>query len=477
MTTPPRDPGGHDPDGRDPGGHDPDGRDQDGQDQDARDRDERDPLGLVARSHPLRGRLAQEMRLRRLPSFAAPARLLQIVLVPGEAGLAASSAQIAALRSADAIPHDEDARHATFTLGPLEVVWERHSEFVTYGFLLSGEFDEPFDLTAFAAVRPVIEEMPVAVIRATLVALYPVGGEQACIEVAAASLGEPGLVACDVAGGKARIWSDFRLGHRGLGSLLIVDRGLEGDEPAQLVQRLQELGNYRNMALLGLPVAQHLTPEVTRLEHRLSALTVGVAEPSSPDEPLLEELTFLSAELARLLAETRYRMSATQAYAKIVEERLVSLDVSPLPGRQTLTEFTDRRLMPAVRTCETFSNRLEDLSQRAGRTSSLLRTRIDTALARQNRDLLDSMDRRTQLQLRLQQAVEGLSVVAITYYLVALLDHILRAFPTIDHDFVIAVATPVVIVLVASQLLRFRHKVAERAPDRASPGTKASIPD
>ena len=88
-------------------------------------------------------------------------------------------------------------------------------------------------------------------------------------------------------------------------------------------------------------------------------------------------------------------MSATQAYAKIVEERLVWLDVASLAGHQTLTDFTDRRLMPAVRTCATVSRRLDELSQRAAWTSSLLRTRIDTALARQNRDLLASMNRRT----------------------------------------------------------------------------------
>ena len=54
----------------------------------------------------------------------------------------------------------------------------------------------------------------------------------------------------------------------------------------------------------------------------------------------------------------------------------------------------------------------------------MLRTRIDIALAKQNRDLLDSMDERTQLQLRLQQTVEGLSVVAISYYAVALIGYL-----------------------------------------------------
>ena len=436
-----------------------------------------DPLGLIARSHPLRETLSQEMHLRRLPRFAAPARLLQAVLPLDDAGLAASSAQVSALRGRGAASAPGNARHALFTLGPLHVVWERHAEFVTYGFLLEGAYANAFDLEAFAAARAIIAELPNAVIRATLVALLPTGHEALASNLADAVFGEDGLVSCDLAGGRARIWSDFRLGGEGLGRLLIVDRGMAGDEPAQLVQRLQELGNYRNMALLGLPTAQRLTPELSRLEQRLATLTSLVAEPSSPDEPLLEELTFLSAELARLLAETRYRMSATQAYAAIIAERLASLDVTALPGYQTLAEFTDRRLVPAVRTCETVSHRLEDLSQRAAWTSSLLRTRIDTALARQNRDLLASMDRRTRLQLRLQQAVEGLSVVAVTYYLVALLDHVLRPLPLADHELVVAACTPVVFVLVAGRLIRFRRHMGESSQSRAADGTKSAVPN
>src|SRR3954451_22404432 len=108
------------------------------------------------------------------------------------------------------------------------------------------------------------------------------------------------------------------------------------------------------------------------------------------------------------MAETRYRMSATRAYAQLIIDRLQSLKVSEVRGHPTLVDFTERRLLPAMRTCDSFSQRLEDLSQRVAWTSSLLRTRVDTALAKQNRDLLESMNRRTRFQLRLQQTVEGL---------------------------------------------------------------------
>ena len=184
-----------------------------------------------------------------------------------------------------------------------------------------------------------------------------------------------------------------------------------------------------------------------------------MSERSSEDDQLLDELTFLSAELARLVAETRYRMSATRAYAQLSMDRLAALKVGAVRGYQTLADFTERRLMPAVRTCDSFSARLEDLSQRAAWTSELLRTRIDIALAKQNRDLLTSMDRRTHLQLRLQQAVEGLSVVAISYYLVALVGYLIKAVPGLHHDVAMAAAVPLVLGGVTLALIRLRRRL------------------
>lgn len=89
---------------------------------------------------------------------------------------------------------------------------------------------------------------------------------------------------------------------------------------------------------------------MSRLEQRLAALTAAVSERVSEDETLLGELGFLSAELARLSAETRYRMSASRAYAQLSTDRLAALLVSPVRGFQTLHDFTERRLVPAMRT-------------------------------------------------------------------------------------------------------------------------------
>ena len=412
-------------------------------------------LDLMARSHPLRSGLSSEMHLRTLPRIATPCRLLQVVTIIGENGASACLAHLAILLG-DRGPPPDGARYARLEAGGLELVWERHSEFASYTFLLPGAFADPFDSAAFGHLAPVLAGLPGEIIRATRIALLG-AGDPPPAPALLADVFDEGLVVCEVADGKACIWSDFRLKPDGLGRLLIADRGLAGDEPARLVQRLQELGNYRNMALLGLPLAQRLTPDVTRLEQRLAVLSAQMSRPDAEDHPLLDELSYLSAELARLTAETSYRMSATRAYAQIVADRLASLGVRPFADHQTLGDFTDRRLTPAVRTCASFTGRLDDLSQRAAWASSLLRTRIDTALARQNRDLLSSMDHRTRLQLRLQQTVEGLSIVAISYYLVALIGYVVDAMPGVPHALGRAVAVPPVLLGVAILLSRLRR--------------------
>ncbi len=414
----------------------------------------------MIRSHALRSALSDEMHVRRLPRFAAPCRLMQIVTMLGEgAGVAAREHIDALARTAQLIVPVAD-KYAVMVIGTVTLVWERHTEFATYTLMRAGYFDAWFDPDHFDPyLATIMADMPGEIVRATQIALAAAGDSDPTPADLETWFAAEATVVCDVADGAARILSDFRLHPDGYGRLLVIDRDLAGDEPAQLVLRLQELGNYRNMALLGLPLAQRLTPMVTRLETRLAELTAAVSERTSEDDELLDELTYLSAELARLVAETRYRMSATRAYALLSSDRLASLRIGAVRGYQTLADFTERRLTPAVRTCDSFSARLEDLSQRAAWTSALLRTRIDIALAKQNRDLLTSMDKRTDLQLRLQQTVEGLSVVAISYYLVALVGYMLGAVPGLRHDWAMAAAVPVVLAGVALALLRLKRRL------------------
>ena len=373
----------------------------------------------------MRAALTDEMHIRRFPPLRIPAHVLQIVALHGVEPESAER-HVAAVPGCD--PPRPGTRYHRCTIGEVELVWERHTEFCTYTFFAEGRTDPLFSQALFAGLDQAwLEAIPGDIIRASHVVLIR---EDAGLdeENLASGFAADSLVCCALGGDAARMYSDFRLHADGNGRLLIVDRGLTGIEPGQLLRRLLELGNYRKMALLGLPVAQDGMAQVEGLERRLAQITTAVANAATEPGSLLKELTSLSAEIARLSAQTRYRMSASAAYGELVDERLSALGVEPVRGYLSLADFTERRLHPALRTCASFSSRLSDLAARAEWTSALMRTRVETALTAQNRDLLASMDRRASIQLRLQETVEGLSVVAISYYAVGLLGYGAKPF-------------------------------------------------
>ena len=192
------------------------------------------------------------------------------------------------------------------------------------------------------------------------------------------------------------------------------------------MQRLCEVETYRMMALLALPLARRHGGELSRLGERLRGIIDEMTDCArlEDEQRLLGELTDVSAGIERISAETNYRFSAARAYYALVQRRIQELREERIEGFQTIQEFMDRRLSPAMRTCESTQDRLDTLSRRVARAGQLLRTRVDVTLEAQNRDLLESMNRRAKLQLRLQETVEGLSVAAISYYLVSLVKYL-----------------------------------------------------
>ena len=139
-------------------------------------------------------------------------------------------------------------------------------------------------------------------------------------------------------------------------------------------------------------------------------------------------------------------------------------------GRQTFAEFMTRRFDPAMRTCRSAEERLADLSARAERAANLLRTRVDVANQAQNVEVLRAMDRRAALQLRLQETVEGLSVVAISYYAVNLAEHVFAPVAERAHissGTLLAILTVPVVLVVWYMVRRIRARLGHRAePDR-----------
>jgi len=181
------------------------------------------------------------------------------------------------------------------------------------------------------------------------------------------------------------------------------------------------------MALRGLPVAKALSPMLGQAEADLAEITAHMEQTHIPDQTLLGELISLAARIERATAQHMYRFSATMAYNALVEQRIEHLREAPIPGTQTLGEFLQRRVAPAIATVEASAQRLNGLSQRVERASALLRTRVDIATEAQNQMLLAQLTSGQALQLRLQTTVEGLSIAAISYYVISLVLYLGKA--------------------------------------------------
>ncbi|GHD60009.1 hypothetical protein GCM10017083_45520 [Thalassobaculum fulvum] len=422
--------------------------------------------------HSEREALTLELHDRPFRPMTAPLRVSQLAIATGERGGERDHAQFAALcrRYGKAEPA-AGAKHFTVDLGPFTVKWERHTEFSTYTLLREEPVDQPFDETVFDLVPSdwkdgLYGEVMVALhLTVTVDAEEPVDGNRLSRWFA----GNP-VFGSALAAGSAQLYGDLRTHDDGFERLLLRTSGPEPVLLGQLVQRILELFTYARFAMLSLPIARAASPRLEGIERGLAevAETLAAAGRLESDEALLERLSGLSAELEDVVAASNYRYGASTAYAEIVENRLRDLQPVAAEGYINLVGYLMRRLTPAMRTCLSVAARQEALSRRANRLSSLLRTGIEVRLEAQNRDLLESMNRRSAQALALQRTVEGLSVVAVSYYAIGLVKIVLEGLskagrlgdlsPTVGA----ALALPLVVAAIWLGLRRLTHRVLEK---------------
>ncbi len=381
-------------------------------------------------SHPQRYVLNNEIHARPPEEFAAPTQISFLALLyPVESNGDAFHDLEKLCEMMGSAPPRPDANQFRTILGSMQLKWERHTEFVTYSFSRQGAFDDPFS-------KPIITQVPddwLASIRGQLLVAIHLAIRDNRLRVpdlkdVARDFSENYLVGAEVGGGKAIVLTDFRIHEDGFSRMLIMDTGLGKRQGGRMVQRLVEIETYRMLALLALPVAREAGAMLPNAEHDLAAITSSLSHAHAQDEPaLLDQLTRLAAFVENQISMTSFRFGAARAYYALVTRRISELREERLVGVQTIDEFIERRLAPAMNTCESVFRRLQELSERIARTSDLLRTRVDVEREQQNLALLASMDRRANLQLRLQQTVEGLSIAAITYYAVGLIAYLAKA--------------------------------------------------
>ncbi|GAA4029737.1 DUF3422 domain-containing protein [Actimicrobium antarcticum] len=444
------------------------------------------PIANPSLNHPLRMPLAAEAHSRPFLQLDAPETVTHLALY--DRTIETPDWQLHTLRelcgyfgmAGPAL----DAKYFYHDFGRFRLKWECHTEFATYTFAQSTPDNVPL---AEAFQRVPLMQIPQQwlhglggkIMVAAHVVLEKADGpsDSASAEIRDAFEGLS-LAASTVLQG-AEVWSDFLIQSDGFSRFVIRDVGLRQQQLGRLVQRVLEIETYRMMALLGLPHAQASAPTLNAIEAELALLTATMVdsdgavadalinstaeEQDDGERTLLRSITSLAARNEKISVDNSYRFSASQAYFQLVKARIDELRESRIDGIPTLGEFMERRLAPAMSTCAATARRQEALAERIAHSNDLLRTRVGIVQELQNRKILQSMNARAAQQLRLQQAVEGLSVVAVSYYMVGLCGYGAKAAKAaglpINADVVTGLMVPVVVFVVWMGLRRMHRSM------------------
>ncbi|HRE22199.1 MAG TPA: DUF3422 domain-containing protein [Rhabdaerophilum sp.] len=410
--------------------------------------------------HLARHAILSEAHARPFFRLEAPSRVLALAFLRGDlSGEKLRERLDAFARAHGAAPAPAGARHHRMILKEGLFRWEEHTEFTTYVFMLRGEAAR-FDLSAGELLGSLsLPEQPGPHLVSADISIL--GPEQAD---AALSHVRSGVISIsDLEGGRAQVASDFVPDESGFVRFVLINRDLPDRRLGSLGRDVMEIEVYRNLALLGLPEAQRIGPVIREIEVGLAGLMGDLVHQQSLPEgdALLARLTNMTARVESEIARTKFRFGATRAYGAILNDRLTGFGAPATLDAPTILAFLARRNAPALRTCETMEANLVDLAARLTRASGLLRTRIDVELAKQNNALLSTMSERTHLQLRLQQTVEGLSIAAISYYVVGLVGYLLKAakeakWLPLSIDLAIGISVPLVVLAMAYVVRRIR---------------------
>ncbi|WP_460416939.1 DUF3422 domain-containing protein [Pseudomonas sp. microsymbiont 2] len=359
--------------------------------------------------HSLRTVLHNELHARPSLYFDDPAHVFHFALLGGEADCQAllQRCRLEAL--------DTQATHGITQLDGQPFKWERHAEFFTLTLVVpcaSHDSDwQPLPDVLAEAIAPQAAQ----VINAVQVL---VRGEQ---DLDLARYGFKDPCGSSVGGGDAVVWSDFRLTEDGTNRFLFINRRLNAYRQGRMIRRLLEIETYRMMASLTLDTAKNLSQELDTFDATLVNLSERSASSAAHDsKALLEAIALLSRQVVDRTVQTRHRFGASQAYAQLVFERLGELRESHVADCQRLGVFIERRFKPTLRYCAATEQRLEQLAKNVANLGDLLQARVQVEMEEQNAEILRSLNARADAQVKIQRAVEGLSIIAITYYLLNL---------------------------------------------------------
>lgn len=429
---------------------------------------------------PLREGLDQHEELHARPALPAQSPCAVSYWIQQGMEPAVADGALRALAAAIGVPTPPDgARHARLQAAGWQLKFERHGEFVSWQVNRPLQADDdrlasalqPLPSTFRQALRA---EGAGRLLAATHVLMLAAHGDDGALNRERSRLSQSGsagdhrpLMGAFIGDSRAAaLLTTLQLEDDGFTRFLVLDFGLPPDQAAREAQRLCEIEAYRMLAMQGFPLAQQEAQQLGELEQRLQGIVDAMANDDAHDDAeAFAALTRLAAEVEHAAARTRYRFSATRAYHAIVQQRLADLREQRIAGVQTLSGFLSRRFAPAMAFCESTDRRITELGERIGRALSLARVRIEAQREQGNQELLRLLAERQHQQLRLQQTVEGLSVVAISYYLLGLVGYAAKGLHKLPNasawlpapDLLTAIAVLPVLTAVALGLRRLRR--------------------
>lgn len=366
--------------------------------------------------HEARAGILAELHARPFLPVELPQRVYHFAFATNDEEARADRQAIADLARAHGLePPTADAKFHRLAIDHWQLRWEQHTEFTTYTWSTPKDAAEPFSRPDPLGAGEIVFRQPGRLVVAAHLSAIESGHSH---EIYATLFNSQSLCLIRAAKGTAHVLTDFAVDPHRFTRLLIKSNGAGAVESGRLVQRVLEIETYRTMALLGLPEARSCGPELRGMEREISDITQALSQTQDKrtSQDLLKRLSDLLAQSEALSTRTAFRFGASRAYHAILKNRLELIQETKESHYTTISAFFSARLDPAIETCNAFEMRQERLADQVERAVDLMRTGITFELEQQNRDLLDDMNRRARLQMRLQRLVGGLSIAALSYY-------------------------------------------------------------
>jgi len=426
------------------------------------------PVKISTMDHPLRATLAAELHARPFLKLTESVSVTHYAIY-AEDNPSIHETLIHALCRDTGIPMpaEEATHYSVQSPSGWYLKWERHTEFSTFTFAVPRNDEDYFNDIAIQGL-PASWFRQIAGCRFVASRMELLAGDSA--RTARNALRQwidgPILVGSNVLGG-GKVFCDWSVRPDGFMRFLVIDENFREEQGGRLLQRLYEIETYRMMALLALPIARRLSRDLDAVHASLQSLmrSMDAQRADGDDSQLLVNLTHLAVRVESL-SESGGRFSASRAYEKLVLARIHELREERIEGMPTIQEFMERRFAPAMETCRSVWARHEQIAARIARAVDLLRTRVNLAQEKDVTRLLAGMERTARNQLQLQHAVEGLSVAAISYYVLSLAAAAFRALHVlslpIEPELAEGLAIGPVVLAVIAITRRTRRRLSKR---------------